>query len=316
MTLDDILVEIKKADNICILAHENPDGDAIGSSLGLAHVLRETGKNVEVLMRKVPQNFTFLPGFETIKEESEIEKFDLTIVVDCSEISRVCPDLIKYFENASVKVEFDHHLHNKMFADYNIVNHSPACCQILVASLDYLDIPISKDAMTCFLTGIITDTGGFKNSGISVETFEIAGRALNQGINLPNVYKSSMLTISRGKFEIQKVAMSRMEFFADGKISYTYITKEDERTLNLKDGDHEGIVEIGRNIENVEVSILLREQEKGLKISLRSNEYVNVAEICMIFGGGGHIRAAGANTSMSFEEAKRALIREIEKRLK
>ncbi len=149
-----------------------------------------------------------------------------------------------------------------------------------------------------------------------METFEIAARALNQGINLSKVYKDSLLTVTKGRFEAQKVAMDRMEFFADGRISFTYITKEDMENLNLKDGDHEGIVEIGRNIQNVEVSIFLREEEKGYKISLRSNEYVNTAEICMLFGGGGHIRAAGANTTMCLEEAKHSLVKAIEKRLK
>lgn len=317
MTLDDILKEIKKAQNICVLAHEGPDGDAIGSCLGLYFILKEMGKNPEVLMKKVPETFSFLPGFETIKEVPTATKFDLAIVVDCPDIKRVNSDFIKYFETADVKVEFDHHMNNSMFADYNVVNHvSPACTQILVASLDYLEIPLSKDAMTCFLTGIITDTGGFKNSGITVETFEIAGRALDAGINLPKIYKQSMLNMSRNKFEARKLAMDRMEFFGDGKISFTYINKQDAQNLDLKDGDHEGIVEIGRNIKNVEVSIFLHEEEKGYKISLRSNDYVNVAEVCMIFGGGGHIRAAGANTTMTLEETKNALVREIEKRLK
>lgn len=317
MTLDEILKEIKKAQNICVLAHESPDGDAIGSSLAFYHILKNMGKNVEVLMKNLPETYMFLPGAEMIKEESSMEKIDMAIVVDCPEIKRVNADLIKYFDAAEVTVEFDHHMNNKMFADYNIVNHvSSACAQLLVSSFDYLELDISKDAMTCLLTGIITDTGGFKNSNITLETFEYAGRALAQGINLSSVYKQALLTVTRNRFEAQKLAMDRMEFFADGKICFTYITKEDMKNLGLKDGDHEGIVEIGRNIENVEVSIFLREEEKGYKISLRSNEYVNVAEVCMVFGGGGHIKAAGANTTMAREEAKHALVREIEKRLK
>lgn len=317
MTLDEILKQVKKVQTICIMAHEGPDGDAIGSSLALYHIFKEMGKEVEVLMKKVPETFTFLPGFETIKEAPSREKFDMGIVVDCPDIKRVHKDLIHYFESAEVTAQFDHHMNNSMFADYNVVNHvAPACCQILVESLDYLEVEISKDAMICFLTGIITDTGGFKNSGTSVETFEIAGRALEMGINLSKIYKKSLMEITRTRFEIQKIAMERMEFLADGKISFTYIQLEDEKNLGLKDGDHEGIVEIGRNIKGVEVSIFLREQEKDYKISLRSNDYVNVAEVCMIFGGGGHIRAAGANTTLNLEEAKRALVKEIEKRLK
>ena len=317
MTLDNILEEVKKVENICILAHENPDGDAIGSSLGLYWILKEMGKKPQVLMKKLPKTFSFMLGYETIKEESDIQNFDMTIVVDCPDIKRVNGDLIKYFENAKIKVQFDHHMNNKMFGDYNVVDPaSPACAQILVKSFEYLNIDLSKEAMSCFLTGIITDTGGFKNSGITVETFEIAGKCLESGINLSKIYKQSMLTISKTRFEAQKVAMDRMEFFADGKISFTYINEKDTRELGLKDGDHEGIVEIGRNIENVEVSIFLHEEENGYKISLRSNDYVNVADVCMQFGGGGHIKAAGANTTMALEEAKKAIVREVEKRLK
>ena len=162
MTLDDILEEIKKAQTICILAHENPDGDAIGSSLGLYNVLKEMGKNPEILMKKVPQTYSFLPGFQEIKEETTLQKFDMAIALDCPDLKRINANLAKYFETAGVKVEFDHHMNNSMFADYNIVNHvSPACSQILVASFDYLEIDLSKEAMTCFLTGIITDTGRF-----------------------------------------------------------------------------------------------------------------------------------------------------------
>ena len=141
MTLDEILKEIKKVQNICIMAHEGPDGDAIGSSLGLFHILREMGKNVEVLMKKVPETFAFLPGFETIQETPSREKFDMAIVVDCPDIKRVNSDLIHYFESAEVTTQFDHHMNNSMFADYNVVNHvTPACAQILVESLDYFEI--------------------------------------------------------------------------------------------------------------------------------------------------------------------------------
>lgn len=317
MTLDDILVEIQKAQKICLMAHEGPDGDAIGSCLGMYQILKEMGKDATVYMKKIPEVFTFLPGFDDIKTEVDDEKYDMAIVLDCPDIKRVHSDFIKYFENADVTVEFDHHLNNSRFADYNVVDHtSPACCQILTVSCDYLELEISNNTMTCFLTGIITDTGGFRHSGISSETFEIAGRALEAGINLSSIYKQALMTITKTRFEAQKLAMDRMEFFADNRICYTYLTKEDEKNLNLKDGEHEGIVNIGQNIKGVEVSIFLHEEDKGFKISLRANEYVNVSEVCMVFGGGGHIRAAGANSTMSLEDTKNAVIREIEKRLK
>ena len=103
----------------------------------------------------------------------------------------------------------------------------------------------------------------------------------------------------------------RIEFLADGKIAYTYITKEDEEKVHAESGDHEGIVEIGRDVEGVEVSIFIRQTEKGCKISLRSNEYVNVSDACVVFGGGGHPRAAGCTIQGTIEQAKEKVIKEV-----
>ncbi len=318
MTLDDILVEIKNAENIAIMAHEAPDGDAIGSSLAMCLALRNMGKNAFFLMKDdFPENFNYLPGKEFIIEESDINKFDLAFVLDCPTIKRVNSDLRHYFENATVKIEIDHHTKNDMFADLNIVDHiSPATCQILVSSFEYMGIEITKDIGICLLTGIITDTNGFRNTNVSTESFEFASWSLEHGINLPKIYKQSMLTMTKSKFEIQKLAMNRLEFYADGRIAFTYINKEDDKAINVKAGERDGIVEIGKSIEGVEVSIFLYEKEKGYKASLRSNEYVNVADVCFTFGGGGHIKAAGTNMLMSFEEAKKAIISEVEKYLK
>lgn len=318
MTLDEILVEIKKSDNIVIMAHEIPDGDAIGSSLAMCLALRNMGKNAIVLMKDFPENFSFLPGIEFIQKESEIKVFDMAIVLDCPNSKRLNEAFEEYFENAKVKVQFDHHNKNDMFGDYNVVNHvSPATAQILVSSFQYLQIEITKDIATCLLTGVITDTGGFRNTNVTVESFEFASWCLEKGINLSRIYQESMLTMTKTKFEAEKLAMNRLEFFADGKIAFTYLTKKDDEEIGLKPGDRDGIVEIGRTIEDVEVSIFLYEKEKGYKISLRSNEYVNVSEVASIFGGGGHIKAAGATIlNMSFDEVKKAIISEVTKNLK
>ena len=264
--------------------------------------LQNMGKTAEVVMKEYPANFKFLPGVENIKTEGSLEEYDMAIVVDCPDLKRVNSIYHKYFENAKVKVEFDHHGKNAMFGDYNIVDQvSPACAQILVSSFQYLQIEITKDIATCLLTGIITDTGGFKNSGITAETFEFAAWALTKGVNVSKIYRQSMMIITKSKFEIQKIAMDRLEFFADGKIAFTYITKEDDSKVDMQAGDHDGIVEIGRNIKGVEISIFLYEKEKGFKVSLRSNDYVDVSEICMIFGGGGHVKAAGATINMNLD---------------
>ena len=268
-------------------------------------------------MKDFPENFSYLPGVEYIKTESEIETFDMAIVLDCPNYKRINSEFIPYFENAKVKVSMDHHDKNSMFADYNIVNHvSPATAQILVSSFNYLNIEITKDIGICLLTGIITDTNGFRNNNVTIETFEFASWALEKGINVSKIYRQAYSSLSKRKFEVQKLAMDRMEFLADGKITFTYMLKEDDKRIGLKAGERDGIVEIGKDIEGVEVSIFLYEREHGYKASLRSNDYVNVAEICLKFGGGGHLKAAATPMHMSFEEAKKAIIAEVTKKLK
>lgn len=317
MTLDDILKEIEGAETIVVLAHENPDGDAIGSSLAFCLALQNMGKKAEVLMKEYPANFSFLPGIENIKKEASFEKYDMAITLDCPNIKRVNSEYIPYFENAKVTAEFDHHSQNSMFGDYNIINHvSPACAQILVSSFEYLHIEITKDIATCLLTGIITDTGGFKNSGITTETFEFAGWALTKGVNVSKIYREAMLVMTHSKFEAQKLAMERMEFLEDGKVTFTYMTLEDDAQISIQAGDHDGIVEIGRGIEGVETSVFLYQREDGsFKASLRSNDYMDVADVCMMFGGGGHIRAAGCTLEMPLLEAKKAILFEVKKHL-
>lgn len=310
-TLDNILEEIDKAESIVILTHENPDGDAIGTGLALYHALKQYGKNPDIIIPEYPRTFEFLPGAEEIKKESDIEKYDLAISVDCATM-KMLNGFSNYFENATVKVSIDHHSSNTMFGDINYVSpDAPACAQILLVVLEYFKIEITKEIGTCILTGIITDTGGFKYSGVTAETFEFVAWLLNKGINVSKIYRKVLQTKTRANFELNRIAADRLEFFEGGKVAFTYITKEDEEKVNAENGDHEGIVETGRDIEGVEVSVFLRQTDKGCKVSMRSNEYVNVSDVCILLGGGGHIRAAGATMQCTIEQAKEKILRQI-----
>ena len=318
MTLDEVIKQIDLANEILILAHEQPDGDAIGSSFAMALALENMGKKVDIFMKNIPRNFDFLPRRENVVGEPIDGKvYDLVIVLDCSSLDRINKEYLPFFEDAKYKIEIDHHNKNTMFADLNIVNHvSPATCQILVSSFEYMGIELTKEISTCLITGIITDTNGFKDENVTIETFDFASYVLNKGISLSKIYRQALHVLSRSKFEAHKLAMSRLEFLCDGKIAFTYITDEDTKNLELHAGDKEGIVEIGRNVEGVEVSIFLYSTPRGYKASLRSNDYVNVSDICVIFGGGGHIKAAATHMIMPFDEAKQRIIEEVAKKLK
>lgn len=316
MTLDNILEEIKKAESIVILTHENPDGDAVGSSLALYNALKNYGKNADVIIPEYSRCFEFLPGCSEIKKESDIENYDLVISVDAATI-KMLNGCTKYFENAKTSIVIDHHGTNTMYGDFNFVNpDAPACCQVLLVVLQYFNMEVTKDIGSCLLTGIITDTGGFKYEGVSAETFEFTSWLLAKGVNVSDIYKKVLQMKTKSNFELRKIVMDRMEFICDNKITFTYITSKDLERVHAVEGDHEGLVEIGRDIEGVEVSIFLREIENGYKASLRSNNYVNVSDVCIAFSGGGHIRAAGCNIQGSLEPVKERIINEVKKYIK
>lgn len=320
MTLDDILVEIKKADTIVVLTHESPDGDAVGSSLAVKHALESINKKVDVIIPKFSRLYNFMPGIDEVKAFSDYKSYDLAIAVDCAEYKRIAAR--EYFDNAKRTISIDHHGSNNMFADLNFVNPvSPACCEVLAGIFGYYEITINKKIGTCLMTGIITDTGGFRHQGINPETFEFTADLIRIGVDIPDIYKRTMCTKTRANFELSKRIMERMEFFKDGKIAFTYINLEDEKETGAEEGDDEGLVDVGRSIEGVKVSIFLRQKDTkdgkdAYKISLRSCSEINVSDICMKFGGGGHQRAAGALIQGSMEEVKEKIVREVEKAFK
>ena len=316
MTLDNILEEINKANSIVLLAHENPDGDAIGSCLAMKLALEELGKKADIIMPEYPQEFEILPGADEILKESSIKNYDLVITLDCAttKLLGICEE---YFNNAKVKIVIDHHSSNAMYGDFNYVDQdAPAVCQLLLVVLGYFKVKVTKDIGTCILTGIITDTGWFQYDSVTAETFRFVADLFDKGVKVSKIYQQLFSCMPKSRFELHRVAEDRIEFLEDGKVAYTYITMEDLNKFGCKNGDHDGIVQIGRDIEGVEVSIFLRETPKGIKGSLRSKNYVNVSQLAMMFGGGGHVRAAGFTAQGTIEQIKAQVLNAVRTYLK
>ena len=317
MTLDTILEEIKKAEKIAILTHEAPDGDAVSSSLSVMFAVKQLGKKADVIIPEYSKDFQFLPGADKILKESKIKKYDLAIAVDCSDLKRLV-GAKEYFELAKKTIEIDHHSVNAMYADLNYVDPvSPACCQVLIGMFEYFGIEINKEIGTCILTGILTDTGGFQYSGVTPETFEFAAELLRKGVNISQICQKVLRNKTKANCELTKLLYDRMEFLEDGKIAISYITLEDNKKINAQMGDDEGLVEIERDIEGVEVAVLLKEKEgaNGFKASLRSKDAVNVSDICFLLGGGGHPKAAGCFISGTLEQAKSRILSAIKQEM-
>jgi len=313
--LDSIIELINNSNKIAIFTHESPDGDALGSSLAMYLALKSLNKEVYVIGDTHSRVFDFLESIKDIKNSLDGKDFDLGISLDCASKHRLY-DPKNLFDKCKNTVVIDHHISNTYFGEYNYVEgKSPAVSQTIVKILRRLNINITKEIGTCIMVGIITDTGGFRYDTVDSETFTIASKMLELGVNISDIYLRVFTLQTKPQFLLSRVANSRLEILNKNRVAFTYITMEDEKKVNALEGDHEGIVDIGRNIEGVEVSIFLREADKGYKVSLRSNRYVDVSEIAEALGGGGHSRASGILLDMSLEDAKKALLKETYKRL-
>lgn len=301
---------INNSNSILLLTHENPDGDAIGCMLALKQMLSQINKNVDAVLPRYPELFNFLPNINNIVDKS-VKKYDLVITVDCSKkerIGQICDE----FNRCVKSINIDHHLSNTEYADINyVLENEPACSQIVYYLFKEWNISIDNTIRIALVTGLLTDTCGFRNNNVNKDTYRMV-QELMDVVNVYELYDKVLVRKSFAQFELIKLTMNRLEFFCDGKIAFSYITKEDMDNVCAKFGDHEGLVDIGRNISSVEVSIFMRE-DQGYYVSFRSNGRVKVNELAMLFGGNGHIMAAGALINMSFDEAKNRLIKETEK---
>jgi phosphoesterase RecJ-like protein len=309
-SFEEIKEVIDSAKNILVLTHKSPDGDAVGSALAMYQALIQLDKEADVMVINYSNLFKFLPSASKIKETSNKE-YDLVITLDCSTKARV-EESSNFFDQALHTINIDHHYSNEYFGEFNYVDkQGPATCQTLYKMFLDLGIIIDKKIGECLIAGIITDTGGFKYSTNSL-TFDIASHLYKLGVNISKTYINTMQTKTKSQFALTNLATERLEFLKDGQIAFTYITLKDEKKVNAQTGDHEGIVDVGKSVEGVEVSIFLHEGEEGFKVSLRSNNKVDVGKVSINLGGGGHKKAAGCLLKMSVKEAKEVLLKEIE----
>lgn len=312
--LDEIVEKITNSKRIVIFTHESPDGDAIGSSLAMYLSLKGLGKDVDVVCDVHSRVFDFIGCIGDIKSEASGE-YELAISLDCASKERLY-DPSHVFDKCGYTVSIDHHASNTYYADSNYVEgKSPAASQTVIKLLRKLNVTITKDIGECLMVGIITDTGGFRYSSVGADTFRFAADMVEIGVPISDIYLRVFMVQTKAQFLLNRIANDRLEILNKNRVAFTYIMMEDEKKVHADAGDHEGIVDIGRNIEGVEISIFARESEKGFKISIRSNSYVDVADIAKVFGGGGHSRASGCIIDMPLDEVRKSILKEAYKRL-
>lgn len=310
--MNNIISEIKKSNNIVLLCHENPDGDAVGSVLGMYHLLKKIGKEVDMVIDGVPTKFNFIEGYNDIKTSSD-KKYEVAVILDTASRERINnPNNI--IDNINKRIVIDHHGSNTHYGNINFVDNKPACCEVVYNLIKEMNIEIDELIGTALCTGLLTDTGGLSHPDVKSSTYKVAGE-LSEIVDIPSIYKKVLGTITKGQFELNKLGIKNLEFHKDNKITFTYITEEDLNNLGLEKNEADILANLGRNIEGVEVAIYLRAYKEGNRVSLRSNDNIDVNEIAKVFGCGGHKNAAGITSTMEFNELKEKLIYEVGKKI-
>lgn len=308
---NNIIDELIKSNNIVLLCHQNPDGDAIGSTLALYHALKKINKKVDIVIENSPKKFSFIDGYNEIKNNSN-KKYDLGVILDTARIDRVNnPGNI--LENIKKIIVIDHHISNIGYGDLNYVENSPACCQTIYNLISDMNIEIDNQIGVPLVTGLLTDTGGFAHSNVTEETFLVAA-TLSKVVDISKIYKKVLGTITKSQFELKKITMDNLEFYNNNQIAFSYITYGDIERVGATRDECDILVNIGREIEGVEVSIFARIYKEETRISLRSTN-IDVNDIAKIFGGGGHINASGITTTLNFDTLKEEIIKETGKRI-
>ena len=289
---------LKHAASAAISGHVRPDGDCAGSCLAVYNYIRDNYPwiSVDLYLEPVPEKFLFLKNADRIRTDPEAAGdavYDLFIALDCGDRERLGA-AGRLFENARHTLCVDHHVTNQNFADDNFVSPDASSASELVYQL--IDPgKITKEIAECLYLGIVHDTGVFQYSCTSPGTMEIAGQLMARGINYPKIVDETYFIRTFAQQKIWGKAMMESTLHLGGKCICAVVTKEDMEAFHVKPEELDGLVSQLRSTAGVEAAVFLYETDTGYKISLRSAEQVDVAEIAMEFGGGGHVRAAGAS---------------------
>jgi phosphoesterase RecJ-like protein len=311
--MDEILQNVH---SVGIGGHVRPDGDCVGSCLGVYNYFRTYYPNmdVHVYLEQIPDTFTFLENADKIEQPKGDEQHDLFIALDCGDLKRL-GDTAKIFTNAKKTACVDHHISNESFADLNhVIPDASSTCELVYHLLP--KVKITKAIAECLYTGMVTDTGCFQYSCTSSETMNAAGVLMDKGIDYTSIIHRVFYSVTYVQNQVLGYALLHSKLWEDGKIITTILTQEDLKRFGAGPHDMESVVSSLRNTAGVEVAIFLHENEDGsYKGSSRATGDVNLSEVAAKFHGGGHAKAAGFTVYGDPEEALQEVITEIKKRL-
>lgn len=305
---------VKDSNRFLLLTHTNPDGDALGSLLGLGQSLISMDKKVVMFHEGVaPEMFSFLPGMELISEKPGApEDYDMVIMLDCHSLSRVGAS-VEEMKRVPIVSVLDHHVAENNVADtYLIDTSASAAGELVFKLLKELGVEISPGAAIDLYVAISTDTGSFSFENTSAQALEIAAELIRAGAAPWDIFKMLYMERSHQRMELLGTALAGMEYHYDGKVGSMVVTNEMMTNTNTTSADTDGFVEYPRSVKGVELAVLFRENgAESSKVSMRSLGRVDAAALARSFGGGGHFQAAGFSMDEPIHQVKEKVIKAI-----
>jgi phosphoesterase RecJ-like protein len=317
--IERVATEIRRRDRFLLTAHEGPDGDALGSLLGMHHLLTQLGKDsVMFLAAKefpLPIEYRFLP-LEEVFHEPPADLRDRTVVfLDCGNIDRMPVDFLADGEN--FRINIDHHHDNTMFGDVNLVEVDASCTAEIVYELAILlGAELTPEMASALYVGMVTDTGQFMYENSNARTHRIAAELIEAGVEVDETYRRLYEHVPIEKLRLLSRALDAIQRHCDGALVLAYITAADYAASGAGEEMTEGIIDHLRSVEGCLVAALIRDLgDRGRaarKVSLRSSGgEIDVSAIARKHGGGGHKRAAGFSTDLELDELVSILCGEV-----
>lgn len=311
--------ELQGVRTVAIAGHVRPDGDSVGSCIGLWHYIRDNFPQTEVDMwLESPgpdEKFAVLEGFESIRlVDGKDREYDLFISVDCADYDRLGA-AVSYFDRAKRTICIDHHVSNSGFADENlIVPEASSTCEVLCELME--PEKISRAAASALYMGITHDTGVFQYSCTSPKTMRLAAMLMEKGIPYASIVEETFYKRTYRQNQILGKALLESMRILDGKCIVSVVRRREMEFFGVTPMDLDGIVSQLKLTEGVDVAIFLYETGNlEFKVSLRSRESVDVSQVASYFGGGGHVRAAGVTMKGTFHDIINNLTLHIERQL-
>lgn len=301
--INDLFAEAK---SVLLASHIRADGDAVGSLLGLGNALIQSGKKVFMALSDgLPSNFHYLHGANLVKRHvPDNIKFDLTISLDISDIDRTGG----IFGDREIILNIDHHITNTSFGKFNFNDpESVATCALIAESLEGWGLSINAETASLLMTGLITDTIGFRTSNMSSKAMRIAADLMDKGANLPTIYQQSLTNKNFDQLIYWGFALKKLQ--RNDRIAWTTLTLDDRKDAGYNGNDDADLNTILSSIIDCDITILFVQQNNGhVKVSWRGKSGFNVSNLAQSLGGGGHPAASGADIEGSLEDVQYSVI--------